>query len=167
MPKTKPIPDGHHTITPYLVVRDALNAMAFYQQAFGAREVMRKLCPQTGRLMHGELRIGDSLLFLHDEFPEMGGHNAPQSLGGTSVAIHLYVENTDAVYNQAVKAGAEGTMPPADMFWGDRFAKLKDPFGHEWCIATHLEDLTPEEMDRRGQAFFAQMAKENAAACKS
>jgi len=144
----KPIPDGERTLTPHLVIRGAAEAMSFYEKAFGARTVCKMTCPQTGSIMHGELAFGDSKLYVCEEFPQMGG-TSPVALGGTPVTLHLYVEDTDAAFERAVAAGAEVAMPPADMFWGDRFAKVTDPFGHQWTIATHKEDVSSAEMDRR------------------
>jgi PhnB protein len=141
------IPKGQHPITPYLVVRGATQALDWYKQALAAEEVSRHLGPE-GKLMHAELRIGGAFLYLCDEFPQMDTLS-PQTLGNTPVSIHLYVPDVDVVFNRAVAAGARALRPPADMFWGDRFAMLADPFGHKWGIATHKEDLTPEEMERR------------------
>lgn len=149
----KAIPDGMHTITPHLVVKGASQAIDFYKKAFGAQEVVRMLWPDGDTIMHAQLRIGDSPLFLVEEMPEMGSHG-PQSGGGTPVTIHLYVEDVDAAFNAALTAGAQQIMPPADMFWGDRWGKLVDPFGHEWSLATHKEDLTPEEVRTRAQSAF-------------
>ena len=163
MKKAKPIPEGHHTVTAYLVVRGASEAIAFYKEAFGAREVMRMACPISGRLMHAEIKIGDSFVYLSDEFPDMG-NKSPQTLGGTPAGLCLYVENADAVFNQAVSAGAQVKMPLMDAFWGDRYGQVVDPFGHLWSIATHLEDLTPEEIGKRSEEFFANMGKQQAAA---
>lgn len=145
----KPIPEGHHTITPHLVVKGAAQAIDFYKRAFGAEEICRM--PMQGkdgqmRVGHAELQIGNSRLFLADEFPEFGS-SGPS--GGSPVTIHLYVNDTDAAFGQAVGAGATATMPPVNMFWGDRYSKLVDPFGHHWSIATHLEDVTPEQMMER------------------
>lgn len=153
----KPIPEGCHTVIPYLMVRGAADAIEFYKKAFGAQEICRMAMP-GGNIMHAEIKIGDSLIFLGDECPTM--MFSPASLGGTSVSIHLYVENVDAAHERAVKAGATSQMPPQDMFWGDRYTKLVDPFGHSWGIATHIEDVSAEEMDRRAQAFCAQMAEQ-------
>ena len=143
----KPIPEGYHTVTPHLVIDGAAKAIAFYKKAFGAEEVYTMPGP-GGKIMHAELRIGDSTIMLADQFPEYGSI-APQAGHPSPVVIHLYVKDVDAVADSAVKAGAELTMPVADMFWGDRYGKLKDPFGHSWSIATHKEDLTPEEMGER------------------
>jgi len=153
----KPIPEGNHTVTPYLSVKGAAAAIEFYKKAFGAVELCRMPDPM-GRVMHAELRLGDSVLFLSEECPGM--NNSPQTLGGTTVTLHLYVENVDAAFNQAVAAGAQTQMPPTDMFWGDRFSKVVDPFGHSWGIATHVEDVSAEEMERRTQEFFAKMAQQ-------
>ncbi|MFO0960403.1 MAG: VOC family protein [Isosphaeraceae bacterium] len=152
-----PIPEGHHTITPHLVVDGAAEAIEFYKKAFGAEEVSRMPFPGedgTTKLGHAEVRIGDSLVYLADEFPSYGSVGPA---GGTSpVVIHLKVTDADAAYRRAVDAGATGVAPPADMFWGDRYAKLIDPFGHHWSIAEHLEDVSIEEMQRRMAAFAGQ-----------
>jgi uncharacterized glyoxalase superfamily protein PhnB len=141
----KPVPDGMHTLTPHLVCNGAAGAIAFYKQAFGAVEVTRLPDPQ-GKLMHAMLRIGDSALMLVDEFPERGCFGA-QSLKGSPVTIHLYVRDVDAAVARAVAAGARITMPVDDMFWGDRYGRIEDPYGHHWSIATHLRDVGPEEME--------------------
>ena len=159
----KPIPEGQHTITPYLTINGADEAIAFYRKAFGAQEIGRMPGPGGKGVGHAELKIGDSFLYLADVCPEMGGHT-PKSLGGSPVGIHLYVENVDAVFDRAVAAGATPKVPPQDMFWGDRFGKLVDPFGHSWAIATHIEDVSAEEMKRRSDAFCAEMAKQQSAA---
>lgn len=143
----KPVPDGYHTVIPYLVVRGASDAIAFYGKALGATELVRMPGP-GGAVMHAELKIGDSVVMLTDENPEMGSVS-PATLNGTPVSVFLYVPDVDALFGQAVAAGATALMPPTDMFWGDRFGKLKDPFGHEWAMATHIEDVTPEEMQKR------------------
>ena len=155
----KAIPEGYHTITPQLTVRDATRAVEFYKRAFGAVELMRLPSMDGKSIMHAELKLGDSIVFLGDEFPEMGCRS-PQSLGGVASSLHLYVEDVDAAFNRAVAAGAQVRMPVTDMFWGDRYGKVADPFGHEWGIGTHKEDLTPDEIRKRGEAFFAQMAKQ-------
>jgi PhnB protein len=154
----KPIPPGYHTVTPYLTVKGAAQAIEFYKRAFGAQEVERMPGPDGKSVMHAELKIGDSIVMLSDEFPQMGTRS-PQTLGGSSGYLFLYVSDVDAAFKRAVDAGAKATMPPADMFWGDRFAKVSDPFGHEWGMATHKEDLSPEEIRKRGQAEMAKMAK--------
>jgi PhnB protein len=155
--KVNAIPPGYHSITPYLVVNEASRAIEFYKQAFGAKETVRMGGP-GGKVGHAELKIGDSMLMLSDEMPG-SGTRSPQSLGGSPVSIFMYVESVDSVFNQAVKAGAKADMPPQDMFWGDRFGKLTDPFGHSWAIATHIEDVAPQEMEKRAQAAMAQMAQ--------
>ncbi len=147
-----PIPTGHHAITPHLVVSNAAEAIAFYERAFGARELGRMPFPAadgTVKLGHAEIQIGDSRVFLADEFPEYGSVG-PQ--GSSPVVLHLYVTDADAAFAQAVAAGATVAMPLQDMFWGDRYGKLVDPFGHQWSIAEQLEVLTPEQMQERMMA---------------
>ena len=144
MTKVKPIPDGMHTVTPHLVCAGASDAIEFYKKAFNAVEGGR-LPGQGGKLMHAMIRIGDSPIMLVDEFPEWGSFG-PKALKGSSVTIHLYVEDVDAAVARAVGAGAKITMPLEDMFWGDRYCKLEDPFGHHWSIATHVRDVSPDEM---------------------
>jgi uncharacterized glyoxalase superfamily protein PhnB len=143
-PTVKPIPEGMHSLTPHLVCAGAAEAIEFYKKAFNAVEMMRLPGP-GGKLIHASVRIGDSILMLVDEFPEMGA-KSPKSLQGSPVTIHLYVEDADAAVAQAVAAGAKVTMPLADAFWGDRYGQLEDPFGHSWSVATHLRDLSPEEI---------------------
>ncbi|MBV8551058.1 MAG: VOC family protein [Acidobacteriaceae bacterium] len=155
MAAVKPIPTGYHTATPYLVVSDAARAIEFYKNAFGATELFRMAGP-GGKIGHAEIKIGDSMIMLSDE---MMGNKSPQSLNGSPVSIFLYVENVDNVFNQAVKAGAKSDMPPSDMFWGDRYGKLTDPFGHQWAVATHVEDVAPAEMEKRAKEAMAQMAQ--------
>lgn len=157
MSKVKPIPEGFHTITPHLMVRDGAKAIEFYKKAFGAEEIMRMPSPDGKSIMHAELRIGDSLFMLGDEMPQMQRWVAPPSLNGTTVGMALYVADADKAFKRAVDAGASVSLPMADMFWGDRYGKVTDPFGHEWAIATHKEDLTPEEIGKRAEAFFANM----------
>jgi uncharacterized glyoxalase superfamily protein PhnB len=140
----QPIPPGMHSITPHLVCAGAAEAIEFYKKAFGAREGGRLAGPD-GKLMHAHINIGDSSLMLVDEMPEWKCLG-PTALGGSPVTIHLYVEDVDAVFAQAVAAGAQPSMPVADMFWGDRYGQLVDPFGHKWSIATHVRDMTPEEI---------------------
>lgn len=142
----KPIPEGWHSITPHLVCAGAADAIAFYEKAFGAVELMRLNGP-GGQLMHASLRIGDSTLMLVDENPAWGALG-PKSLKGSPVTIHLFVENVDASVERAVAAGATVTMAPADMFWGDRYGVLEDPFGHKWSVATHLRDLSADEIQQ-------------------
>src|SRR5215471_18038355 len=147
--KVKPIPEGLHTITPYLVQKDAKRAIDFYKKAFGA-ETRVSMPGPDGRIMHAELKIGDSVFFLSDEVPEMSPENkSPQTAGCVTASMFLYVPDVDTVFKKAVDAGARVVQPVADMFWGDRFGKVADPFGHHWLLATHKEDLTPEETKRR------------------
>lgn len=149
------VPPGYHTITPHLVVRGAAEALEFYKRAFGAQEFApRSPDPDGKRLMHAELKIGDSWLMVVDEYPEYGS-KSPQGLGGSPVTIHLYVEDVDAVFDRAVKAGCKVEMALMDAFWGDRYGQLVDPFGHKWSLATHKEDLSQEEKAKRAEAFFA------------
>lgn len=147
--KVNPIPSGYHTATPYLTLNDCARAIDFYKRAFGAQEIMRMDGP-GGKVGHAEIRIGDSVVMLSDEMPGAGGR-APKSLGGTTGGIFLYVNDVDSAYKQAVDAGANADMPPANMFWGDRFGRLTDPFGHAWMMATHKEDVAPAEMKKRMQ----------------
>jgi uncharacterized glyoxalase superfamily protein PhnB len=161
----KPIPEGVHTVTPYLIVKGADRALDFYEKAFGAEVTVRMPGP-SGKIIHAEFRIGDSFVFLSEEAPNMGSV-APQPGTPTPISLHLYVEDVDAAYNRAVAAGATAQMAPADMFWGDRFSKVSDPFGHAWSIATVKEQLTPEEMGKRAEAFFAEMAKKAASEGKA
>jgi PhnB protein len=145
----KPIPEGMHTITPHLTCAGAAEAIEFYTKAFNAVEGGRMPGPD-GKLMHAQMMIGDSHIMLVDEFPEWGG-KGPKLLGGTPVAIHMYVNDADAIFKQAVAAGATVKMEMADMFWGDRYGVVIDPFGHMWSIATHMKDMTPEEMAKAGK----------------
>jgi PhnB protein len=147
---TKAIPEGYSTATPYLIVKGAADAIEFYQRAFGATEMLRMADPQ-GRIGHAEIRIGDSVIMLADEHPAMG-YRSPRALGGSSVSILLYLEDVDAVFARAVKAGAKALRPVTNQFYGDRSGTLEDPFGHVWTIATHVEDVPPEEMKRRAEA---------------
>jgi PhnB protein len=149
----KPVPEGFRTLTPHLVVSDAAAAIEFYKRAFGGQERMRMPGP-GGKVMHAELQIGDSIFMLNDEFPEMGARS-PISLGGSPVTLMLYVPNVDQTFAQAVSAGATAVMPVSDQFWGDRYGMVKDPFGHQWAIATHMEDLTPAQIGERHAAAFA------------
>jgi uncharacterized glyoxalase superfamily protein PhnB len=157
--KAKPVPEGFHTVTPHLVVRGAEKALDFYKRAFGAQIRSVHKTPD-GKVMHADMRIGDSILMLNDEFPEMKA-NSPQALGGSSVTLNLYVPDADAVFKQAVGAGATVAMPIADMFWGDRYGQVVDPFGHRWAIATHKEDLSEAELEKRGKDAMAEMAKQH------
>ena len=141
-----PIPEGMRSVTPHLICAGAAKALDFYARAFGAEELSRIPGPD-GRVMHASFRIGDSAIMLNDENPEWGALG-PKALKGSPVTIHLYVEDADAFFDRAVKAGAKATMPLDDMFWGDRYGKLEDPFGHQWSIGTHVRDVTPEEMQQ-------------------
>ena len=149
MAQVKPIPDGMHSVTPHLICAGAADAIEFYKKAFDAKEMMRLPGPD-GKLMHASISIGDSLVMLVDEMPEWGALG-PKSLKGSSVTIHLQVADADAAFKQAVAAGAEITMPLEDMFWGDRYGKLEDPFGHHWSVATHIRDVSAEEMQQAMQ----------------
>jgi PhnB protein len=151
----KPIPEGYHTVAPYLAVDNAAEAIEYYKKAFGAKERVRMEAP-GGAIGHAELEIGDSVVMLSDPFPQ-ASTQPPKQLGGTSVSVFMYVEDVDAVVKQAVDAGARVLMEVADQFWGDRFGTVGDPFGHSWAIATHVEDLTPEEIAERGRAAMAEM----------
>jgi uncharacterized glyoxalase superfamily protein PhnB len=149
-----PIPEGFHTVTPHLVCAGAAEALEFYKQAFGAVEIGRMPMPD-GKLAHAEMRIGDSRIMLADAFPDYGS-KGPLTLKGTPVFIHLYVNDADAVWEQAVAAGAKPVMPLSDMFWGDRYGQVEDPFGHRWSIATHKRDVSPEQMQEDMQKMMSQ-----------
>ena len=155
MAKTNYIPEGYHTVTPYLIVHNAKEALAFYERAFGAKLRERFEDPSSGKIGHAEFEIGDSRIALADEYPEMGAKSA-KSLGGTPVSILLYVPDADAVVGQAIKAGATLTRPVTDQFYGDRAGSVTDPFGHSWYVHTHKEDVAPEEMERRVKAMAKQ-----------
>ena len=160
--QAKPIPQGFRSVTPYLTLNDAARALDFYKRAFGAQEVMRMDAP-GGKIGHAEIKIGESMIMLADEMPS-SGTRSPQSLGGTTAGIFLYVENADTVFNQAVSAGAKVEAPLADMFWGDRYGRLRDPFGHSWSVATHKEDVAPAEMSKRMQEAVAKMGQQTKSA---
>lgn len=151
-----PIPEGFHTITPHLAVRGAGRAIDFYKRAFGAEELGRMTGPDGNKIMHAELKVGDSRFFLCDEIPEMESRS-PDTLGGSPVGIYLYVRNADEAFRKAVAAGAKVKRPVEDMFWGDRCGSVTDPFGYTWDLATHVEDVPPEEMERRGKEFLKGM----------
>ena len=142
----KPIPDGYHNVTPHLIVKGAASALDFYKRAFGAEESVRM--EAKGTVVHADIRIGDSVVMLADEMPAMG-HQSPQSLGGTPAMLMIYTENVDQMYARALAAGATEVRPVTNEFYGDRAGSLKDPFGHQWMIATHVEDVAPDEMERR------------------
>jgi PhnB protein len=152
---TKPIPEGYHTLSPYLAVDDAARAIEYYAKAFGAKELVRMDGP-GGTIGHAELEVGDSRIMLSDPFPQ-ASTRPPKDLGGTSASVFMYVEDVDAVVKRAVDAGATVTMEVADQFWGDRFGTITDPFGHVWSIATHVEDVPPDEMAERAKAAMAAM----------
>lgn len=148
----KPIPDGYHTATPYLIVKDAARAIDFYKKAFSATELLR-LADPSGKVAHAEIKVGDSPIMLADEFPEMGA-KSPPSFGGSPASIMLYVEDVDARFKQAIAAGAKEKRPVKDQFYGDRSGTLEDPFGHTWTISTHKEDLSNEEIGKRYAAMM-------------
>jgi PhnB protein len=155
--KGKPIPEGYHTITPYLSIKGAADAIDFYKRAFGATEIMRFAQPD-GRIGHAEVRIGDSRVMLADEFPDMD-FRSPHAIGGSPVHLHMYVDNSDAVVDQAVGAGAKLVRPVQDQFYGDRSGSVADPYGHVWHVSTHKEDLSMEELQKRAAQQAAQPAK--------
>ncbi|CAN7217144.1 VOC family protein [Pseudoduganella sp. LjRoot289] len=154
MTQVAPIPEGFHTITPHLVCEGAADAIEFYKKAFNAVEMGRMPGP-GGKVMHAQVKIGSSIVMLVDDFPEWGSIG-PKALKGSPVVIHMYVEDVDAVYKQAVDAGGTPKMPPADMFWGDRYGMVTDPFGHLWSIATHKRDMTPEQMQQEMQKSMSE-----------
>jgi PhnB protein len=156
-PHARPVPEGYHTATPALIVDNGARALEFYVKAFSAKK-RGGVSSFDGKVMHAEFQIGDSIFMLSDEFPAMGGRS-PKSLGGSTGAVWLYVPDVDAVYRQAVAAGATAVSEPTDMFWGDRHARVRDPFGHEWSIATHREDVPPEEMEKRAKEFYSKMSR--------
>ena len=153
--KAAATPQGYHTVTPSLFVAGAAKAIEFYKKALGAEELMRFPGPD-GKIMHAEIKVGDSIIMLADEMPDMGG-KGPKSIGGTPVSFFVYGENVDAAWKRAIDAGAKEIVPLADQFWGDRTGCLEDPFGHQWWLATHVQDLTPEEIRKNAEAHFSQM----------
>jgi len=159
MRNVKPVPEGYHTLTPHIVVRGAAEAIEFYKKAFGAEELYRMNGRDGNTVMHAELKIGDSMFMLCDESPYMKRWVAPPSLNGTTTAVMMYVPDVDKAFQRAVDAGATVSMPLMDTFWGDRFGKVTDPFGHEWELATHIQDLTPEEIAKGAEEFFASMGE--------
>ena len=150
--RVKPIPDGYHAVTPYLYIKGATKALQFYEKVFGAK-VRMKMDGPDGTVGHAEIQIGDSAIMLADECPQMQARS-PQTIGGSAVGIHLYVEDVDKTFNQAIAAGAKVMTPVEDKFYGDRIGGLTDPFGHIWYVSTHKEDLTPEEIGKRAEAMF-------------
>ena len=155
---TQPIPEGFHSVTPALIVRNAAEAIEFYKKALGAEEISRMAFPD-GKIGHAELKIGDSIVFLSDENPAMGC-KSPQTLGGTASSLYLYVKDVDKAFERALDAGGKATMPVADMFWGDRFGNFADPYGHNWGLGTRTLDLTRQEMEEGAKSFYAQMAQQ-------
>jgi PhnB protein len=153
----KRVPEGLHTVTPHLTVRDGSKLIEFYTHAFGARELRRSVAPDGKSILHAELQIGDSRIFLNDEFPEMGARS-PLAINGTPVHIHLYVEDVDSLFQRAVSAGAQVVMPLADQFWGDRYGVVEDPSGHRWAIASHIRDTTPEQLKQATSSVFGEKA---------
>ena len=158
----RPIPEGFHSVTPSLVVRDGAKAIEFYKKALGAQEIMRMPGPD-GKIMHAELKIGDSIIFLGEENPQMGNVKSPQTLGGCTGTLNVYIPNVDEVFRQAIAAGGKEAMPVEDQFWGDRYGSFTDPFGYSWGLATRKEDLSPQEMGKRAQEFFASVAQRKTA----
>lgn len=153
--KVNPIPQGYHTVTPNLIVQRAAEAIEFYKKALGAEETLRMPGP-SGNIMHAELRIGDSIIMLSDEMPDMNA-KSPESYGGSPVGFYVYVEDVDAAWKRAVDAGGRPLMPLMDMFWGDRTGSFQDPFGHKWSLAQHIGDPTPEEIQKGQEEFFAKL----------
>ena len=149
----RPIPEGYHSITPYLVISEAAKAIDWYKQAFGAQQTLRMEDPTTGKIGHAELKIGDSYIMLADEYPDMG-YRSPKTLGGAGISLLLYVKDVDGTVKEAVDAGAKLERPLQDQFYGDRTGTIQDPFGHVWTIATHIEDVSPEEMLERSKKAF-------------
>lgn len=157
--KIKSIPQGMHTVTPHLVIKGAEKAIEFYQNAFGAELKGGVFKGPDGKVMHAELKIGDSTIMLADELPGTGDTLSPQTLGGTTITLNVYTDNVDQLFDRAVKAGARVTMPLANQFWGDRYGHVKDPFGHSWALGQHVEDVAPAEMERRAKEAVAGMAR--------
>jgi PhnB protein len=155
MAKVPPIPPGYHTVTPYITVTNSNEAIEFYKRAFGAEEIMRMAGP-GGAIIHAEIKIGDSVVMLSDEWPNSGA-KAPINAGCTTQSLMVYLPDVDASFDRAVKAGAKTTQPVQDMFWGDRTGQVTDPYGHKWMLATHIEDVQPADMERRQREFFAKM----------
>ncbi|MEM7454192.1 MAG: VOC family protein [Planctomycetota bacterium] len=157
MSEVSPVPEGMHTVTPYLVVKDSVAAMDFYAKAFGAVQLMRMVGPDGQGTMHAEIKIGNSCIMLTDENPAWG-MSAPETIGGSPVSLMLYVEDADTFLQTAVAAGCEAVFPVSEMFWGDKMGKVSDPFGYSWSIATHIEDVPEEEMAVRQQKWMEEMA---------
>lgn len=157
----KPKPEGFHTATPHITVKDATKAIDYYKKAFGAHVLVNMPGPGGKGVMHAEIKIGDSIIMLGEEMPGMA-EKSPQSLGGVTCSLYLYVDDADSVHKKAVSSGGTAKGPLQDMFWGDRVGRVADPFGHEWSIATHKEDLSADEMKKRGEAFMAKMSASGA-----
>ncbi len=155
----KPIPEGYHSVTPSLTFKDSTKAVEFYKKAFGAHSVEVFPSPDGKRTMHATMKIGDSILMMGDEMPNSDCARSAETLGASPINFFIYVPNADQAFRQAIAAGGKEAMPVMDMFWGDRCGTLKDPFGYSWTIATHKQDLTPEQVKKGAEAFFAQMAK--------
>ena len=156
----KPIPDGYHSVTPYIYVKGAAKALEFYKNAFGAQEMFRLPGPDGQTIVHAEMNVGGSVIMLSDENQQMNAMS-PETRGGPTGSIMLYVEDVDASYKRAIDAGAKEKAPPMDMFWGDRFSQVIDPFGHLWAIATHTEDVAPEEIEKRMNEWAAKAAQQS------
>ncbi|MCG3138469.1 MAG: hypothetical protein HJJLKODD_02334 [Phycisphaerae bacterium] len=152
--QVKRIPDGHYTLTPHLVVQNCKEAMGWYKKALGAEEICQMTTPDGQCIVHAEMKVGNSMFYMCEANPQWGARS-PQMLNGTPVTLHLYVEDADAVFNRAVQAGATVTMPLDNAMWGDRYGKFTDPYGHYWSVATHIEDVTPEEMTKRMEQMFS------------
>jgi PhnB protein len=159
--QVKRVPEGFHTITPGLVVNGAQKAIEFYKEAFGAEIISVKTDPDGAKVLHSEIKIGDSRFFVNDEFPEMGACG-PKTVGGSPVSLNMYVEDADAVFNKAVAAGATVLMPLADQFWGDRWGMVTDPFGHIWSVASHVADISEEDIDKASEEYFNKSGKAGA-----
>lgn len=153
----KPIPEGYHSVTPALVVKDARKALEFYKKAFGAEE-REVFATPDGKVMHAEFKIGDCILMLGEENPQWPDHKSPESLHGSPVSLNIYLGDADAAYKKAVSAGAKGVKPPEDAFWGDRFGMVRDPFGYDWGLLTRVKDVSHEDMKKAAQKMFAETA---------
>ncbi len=164
--EVKPVQEGFHTITPSIIVSDAAKALDFYKRALGAEVLFSQTTPDGSKVVHSEIKVGNSIFFLNDEFPEMGARS-PLSLGGSSITLVLSVEDADSGFARAVEAGATSIMPVAEMFWGDRWGMVTDPFGHNWAFCTHVKDLSPEEVARASEEFFSKMGDKAEASHKA
>ena len=157
----KAIPEGYHSVTPHMVIRDCIKALEFYKNAFDAKQLSLTQGPD-GKVMHASIKIGDSIIMMSDEFPDFGSVS-PEKLGGSPMGLHIYVPDVDASFERAVKAGAQVEMPVMDQFWGDRYGRLRDPFGHKWSIATHTKDLSMDEMKKGMDEAMAKFAEKKTA----